>query len=430
MTVQDLYQIFLEFPIVSTDTRKIKKDCLFFALKGENFNGNKFAEEAINKGAAYAIIDNPELKKNDQFIYVDDVLKTLQQLARIHRNHFNIPLLGITGTNGKTTTKELAAAILSTNYNVLATKGNLNNHIGVPLMLLQITDETEIAIIEMGASKRGDIEELCNIANPTLGLITNIGTAHIEGFGSAENLLLTKKELFDAVIQNKGTIFYSCEQNNFENINYKNTITYGSSKNCTVSGTISQNDFFLQMDINYNDTNITVKTNLVGNYNFENVLAAFSIGLFFNIQPQEATNAISNYYPENNRSQFLETPNNQIIADAYNANPSSMIAAISNFASLSTTKQKVLILGDMLELGKVSKTEHQNLINIIEQYDFESIFLVGKSFFETETEKSHFQKFKTATELKTYLTSNPLENKLILLKGSRGIALEKIIEIL
>ncbi|RKX17020.1 MAG: UDP-N-acetylmuramoyl-tripeptide--D-alanyl-D-alanine ligase, partial [Candidatus Zixiibacteriota bacterium] len=334
------------------------------------------------------------------------------------------------GTNGKTTTKELVAAILSSNYNVLATKGNLNNHIGVPLMLLQITDETEIAIIEMGANKRGDIKELCDIANPTLGLITNIGTAHIEGFGSAESLFLTKKELFDAVIQNKGTIFYSCNQNNFENIEYKNTITYGSSKDCTIFGNVLQNGFFFHMNINYNDANIAIKTNLVGNYNFENVLAAFSIGHFFNIPPEKAIDAISNYYPDNNRSQFLETPHNQIIADAYNANPSSMKVAISNFALLSTTKQKVLILGDMLELGKISKAEHQNLINELEKSDFETIFLVGNSFFSTKTNKIQFQKFKTTTELKTHLSANPLKNKLILLKGSRGIALEKIIEVL
>ena len=430
MTIKDLYQIFLEFPTVSTDTRNIKKDCLFFALKGENFDGNKFAEEAIEKGAAYAIIDNPNLKENKQFIYVNDTLKTLQQLAAIHRNHFKIPLIGITGTNGKTTTKELIAAILSTNYKVLATKGNLNNHIGVPLMLLQITDETEIAIIEMGASKRGDIKELCDIANPTLGLITNIGTAHIEGFGSAENLLLTKKELFDAVIQNKGTIFYSCEQNNFRDIKYQNAITYGLSKNCVINGTVSQSNFFLQMNINYNGINIPIKTNLVGSYNSENVLAAFSVGHFFSIHPEKAINAISNYYPDNNRSQFLETSHNQIIADAYNANPSSMKAAISNFASLSSTKQKVVILGDMLELGKVSKIEHQNIINELGQYNLETIFLVGNSFFQAETDNIKFQKYKTTTELKAYLSANPLKDKLILLKGSRGIALEKIIEVL
>ncbi len=430
MTIQDLYQIFLEFPVVSTDTRKITKDCLFFALKGKNFDGNQFAADAITKGAAFAIVDNCKLEKNNHFICVDDVLETLQQLATIHRNHFNIPVIGITGTNGKTTTKELTAALLSTTYNVLATKGNLNNHIGVPLMLLQITDETEIAIIEMGASKRGDIQELCKIANPNLGLITNIGTAHIEGFGSTENLLLTKKELFDAVMANNGTIFYCCDKNFFEAINFKNTITYGSSKDCFIQGKILGNNFFLQMEVNYNEVTYPIETRLVGNYNFENVLAAFSIGHFFGIQPEKTINAIAEYTPENNRSQLLETENNKIIADAYNANPSSMTAAISNLTNTASEQPKVLILGDMLELGKISDFEHQKLVNELKSLKFEAYYLVGPSFYTVKTNDSRFHQFNTTSELKSFLTANPLKNKLILLKGSRGIALEKIIEVL
>jgi len=429
MTTQALYQIFLEFPTVCTDTRNITKDCLFFALKGEHFDANQFAEEAIEKGAAYAIIDQCKFKKNDKFICVKNVLETLQQLAAFHRQHFNIPILGITGTNGKTTTKELTNAILSTTYNTLATKGNLNNHIGVPLMLLQITDATEIAIIEMGASQPGDIKLLCEIANPTLGLITNIGTAHIEGFGSEKNLFLTKKELFDYVIKHNGTIFYNADNKKLRAIKYDNAITYGTSKNYQVYGEIEKSDFYLKLIIHHDEHSYPIKTSLVGNYNLENILAAFSVGQFFNIQPEEVIHAISNYIPQNNRSQFIETKNNRIIADAYNANPSSMAAAISNFETM-TGNSKILILGDMLELGKISVTAHQELINNINTTAFEKIFLVGENFSLTKFNEPKITSFKSTDEIKSFFKINPLKNKFILLKGSRGMALEKIIEVL
>jgi len=429
MTTQELYQIFLKFPTISTDTRNITKNCLFFALKGEHFDANQFAEKALEKGAAYAIIDNCKFKKNNQFICVNDVLETLQQLAAFHRRHFNIPILGITGTNGKTTTKELTNAILSTTYNTLATKGNLNNHIGVPLMLLQITDTTEIAIIEMGASKSGDIKFLCDIANPTLGLITNIGTAHIEGFGSEKKLFLTKKELFDYVIKNNGCIFYNADNKQFRAINYDNSITYCLSKDCKIQGKLATSDFYLKLIINYNEQIYPIKTNLIGNYNLENILAAFSVGQFFNVQPEKAILAISNYIPQNNRSQFIETKNNRIIADAYNANPSSMAAAISNFETIHGNS-KILILGDMLELGKISIKAHQELINNLKNTAFDKIFLVGKNFSLTKFDTPKIMSFKTTDEIKSFLKINPLINKFILLKGSRGMALEKIIEVL
>jgi len=429
MTTQALYQIFLEFPTISTDTRNITKNCLFFALKGDHFDANQFAEDAIEKGAAYAIIDHCKFKKNDKFICVKNVLETLQQLAAFHRRHFNIPILGITGTNGKTTTKELTNAILSTTYNTLATKGNLNNHIGVPLMLLQITDATEIAIIEMGASKQGDIKLLCDIANPTLGLITNIGTAHIEGFGSEKNLFLTKKELFDHVIKHNGCIFYNAENKQFRAIDYDNSIMYSTSNNYQVHGELIKSDFYLKLVIHYNEHSYPIKTNLIGSYNLENILAAFSVGQFFNIDTEKAIQAISNYIPQNNRSQFIETKNNRIISDAYNANPSSMAAAISNFETMAGNS-KILILGDMLELGKISYTAHQELINNLNTTAFEKIFLVGKNFSLTKFNNPGIISFKSTNEIKSFLKINPLINKFILLKGSRGMALEKISEVL
>jgi len=430
MTIQDLYSIFFKFPIICTDSRKIIKDCLFFALKGENFDGAKFAGEAIDKGAAFAIIDNCKYAKGKQFICVDNVLKTLQELANYHRNHFDIPVLGITGTNGKTTTKELIAKILATSYNIVATKGNLNNHIGLPLMLLQITNSTEIAVLEMGASKRGDIKELCNIANPTLGLITNIGTAHIEGFGSLENLYHTKKELFDSVITNQGTIFFNKDYSYFKSIDYIKSITYGTSENTIIRGKILNSDLFLKLAITLNNNIHILETKFIGKYNFENILAAVSVGHFFNIPIQKAIEAISCYIPDNNRSQLIETGRNKIISDAYNANPTSMMAAISNFMSIAVSIPKTLILGDMLELGKISSQEHQNIVKQLENMSFEKIFLVGNLFFKTQTKSSAFLKFLSTEELKNYLNENPITGNMILIKGSRGIALENIIKLL
>ncbi len=427
-TAENIYEIFLEYPVVSIDTRTIEEDSLFFALKGDNFNGNKFAEAALNKGAVYAIIDEPEYKKDDRYICVDNVLETLQQVAAIHRKHFSIPILGITGTNGKTTTKELIAAVLETDYNVLATKGNLNNHIGVPLTILQITDETEIAIIEMGASKRGDIKELCDIAQPDFGLITNIGTAHIEGFGSTLNVYLTKKELFDSVIEKNGRVFYNSDNSYFNKTDYSNASIYGTDSDCTIHGTSIEGNMFLNVETRIDEETFIINTNLIGNYNIVNVLAAVAIGNFFGISNEKIKTSIEKYRPFNNRSQLIDTESNTIIADAYNANPNSMQAALQNFHDIKTDKQKVLILGDMLELGSVSKEEHIKLYNEIKELGFVEIYLIGKIFSENIKPYALTKVFNNTQELSEYIKQNPIRNKFILLKGSRGIALEKILE--
>lgn len=429
ITIDTIYDIFLEYPVISTDTRIIKKDSIFFALKGNNFNGNAFAQDAIAKGAAYSIIDEPKYCKDKHCICVDNVLETLQQLATIHRNHFPVPVLGITGTNGKTTTKELIASVLATDYNILATKGNLNNHIGLPLMVLQITDETEIAIFEMGASKRGDIKKLCEIAQPDYGLVTNIGTAHIESFGNTENVYFTKKELFDSVMKKNGKIFFNPNNPYFKKLNYGNITVFGRDKNCKIHCKTNDHNIYLNIEAHIDENHFNINTNLVGNYNIDNVLAALTVGNFFGISNEKIKAAIENYRPTNNRSQLIETKRNTIIADAYNANPDSMHAALQNFHDINSNKEKVLILGDMLELGSISNDEHFKLYKEIKTLGFLEIYLVGKQFYEVIKQSDALTEvFESTHELFKYVRQHPINNKLILLKGSRGIALEKIID--
>ena len=430
MNIQELYKIFLKYPDISTDSRNIKQDSIFFALKGENFNGNNFAEAAIENGALYAVVDEQKDIKNVKFIYVDDVLKTLQKLAQIHRNNFKIPVIGITGTNGKTTTKELINAVLSSKYEVLATQGNLNNHIGVPLTILSLNNKHEIAIIEMGANHIGEIGELCKISQPNYGIITNIGKAHLEGFGSIEGIKKTKKDLYISVNQNKGKIFVNADNPQLieiaENIE---KIKYGQKSEYFCSGEILKNDLFLSLKYKCMNNIESIKTNLVGDYNFENVLAAISIGFYFNINNELIKKTIENYQPTNNRSQIIHTKNNTLILDAYNANPTSMEKSIMNFSNYNTTQNKVIILGDMLELGEYTIDEHIKILNLVKTKNFNQVILIGPVFSEIY-KNTNWKCFDNSTDANIWISKNSIINSLILIKGSRGIKMEKIINVL
>lgn len=431
MRIEKLYPIFIKHPVVSTDTRKITKSCLFFALKGENFDANTFAEQAIDQGAAFAIVDNKDLPKHPQFIFVDDVLKTLQDLAHYHRKQLGLPVIGLTGTNGKTTTKELINAILSQKFKTAATLGNLNNHIGVPLTLLAISPETEVAIVEMGANHQKEIELLCAIAEPDFGLITNVGKAHLEGFGGFEGVKKGKGELYDFLAKHGGTVFINQDNPYLREIaqarTFQQIIYYGTSADAYASGKLIANDPYLTVEWRGdNDINIT-KSHLTGVYNFENILAAIAIGRKFGLSDQEINDGIETYQPNNNRSQIIKTAKNTVIGDFYNANPSSMVVAIENIGKLKA-EQKVLILGDMFELGEDSDAEHKSIIEKAESFGFSKNIFVGKEFFKNQNSQGTF--LQNTEELKVYLQHNPIQNALILLKGSRGMKLEQVIDYL
>jgi UDP-N-acetylmuramoyl-tripeptide--D-alanyl-D-alanine ligase len=428
MNIKDLYSIYLENPIICTDTRKIQKGSLFFALKGESFNANQFADKAIAEGCSYAIIDEKEYKTSEKHILLTDVLTCLQELATYHREQLNIPIIGITGTNGKTTTKELINSVLSSKYNTYATKGNLNNHIGVPLSLLSINKKHEIAIIEMGANHPKEIAFLCNIAKPNYGIISNIGKAHLEGFGSFENLKNTKKELYDFIEDNGEMLFVNKDNTLLNELSSQiKRYTYGN-ENADSKGRFTQASPFLIIELVSPKGILYIKTKLIGAYNFENVLAAATIGRFFNIDDLEIKKSLEAYIPSNNRSQLKKTDNNILILDAYNANPTSMAASINSFKNIQA-ENKTIILGDMLELGKDSYKEHEEIIKLIENNSFKNIFLVGKEFFMHECPKS-FNKFERTADLLAFLKENIIVNHSILIKGSRGIKLEDCIELL
>lgn len=426
MELETLYQIYLSHPLITTDSRKIDHGCIFFALKGENFNGNTFAANAIEKGAAYAVADEPEFAVNERIILVDNVLKTLQDLARLHRQRLGIPILAITGTNGKTTTKELTAKVLSEKFNLVYTRGNLNNHIGVPLTLLTLKPDTRFGVIEMGANHPGEIDELCRIALPDYGLITNVGRAHLEGFGSFEGVIQTKTELYRFLEQNNGTIF----------INRSNPIlvshagkgkqvgySTGQDPEC-LEGEIVNSDPFLVLKLLFPKGWLYVRTKLVGKYNFENLMAAAAIGLHFGIDPNLIVSAIESYQPDNNRSQMVSTGKNNLLMDAYNANPSSMRAALENFDQLASQKKGV-ILGDMLELGDVSAEEHQKIADLLMAFKLDLVLLVGPRFAGCKTPSS-FKHFENSEELLRYLKETNPEDYLLLIKGSRGMKLETV----
>ncbi len=428
-SIIELYKLFTEFPKVSTDTRNEIKNSIFFALKGENFNGNEFAETAIKNGAAYAIIDEEKIKINDKYILVDDVLKTLQELAKYHREHFNISVIGITGSNGKTTTKELINAVLSKKYNIIATSGNLNNHIGVPLTILSLTKKTEIAVVEMGANHIGEISELCKIAKPNFGIITNIGKAHLEGFGSIEGIIKAKTELYNYIRSVNGKLFVNIDNLLLNQLSDKiHRVTYGTASNVECLIKLLEANPFVRLEWNMAEKQYIINSKLIGSYNFENIQAAICIGNYFKVEPGKIIDAIENYEPENNRSQIIESLKNKIILDAYNANPDSMKVSINNFAEM-PFKNKILIIGDMHELGTQSVEEHQNVLNIIGNHNYSKVLLIGEEFSSVNSNKN-WNTFKTTKEAFEWLKNNPVENASILIKASRLMKLEQLVEVL
>ena len=430
MLIPELYNIYKQHPVITTDSRVCPDGAMFFALKGPTFNGNKYAEEAVGKGCSYAVVDEwDEHKARPEYIIVvDDVLTVLQKLANHHRNQFKTPVIAITGTNGKTTTKELVAAVLSKEFKVLYTQGNFNNHIGVPLTLLSMTKEHEIAVIEMGASHRGDIKELCEIAAPNFGLITNIGVAHIEGFGSVENIVKTKTELFDYLEQNNGKAFVNSSLKDALSLLHKMDMNeYGiDNQSLFVSGSIISNYPYLEFEWQFFEKKHHVKTHLVGDYNMDNALAAITIGSFFGINSEFINDALEPYIPKNSRSQFEKTEKNTLIIDAYNANPTSMKAALDNFVNYPLSP-KALIIGEMRELGGVSQAEHQQLVDLIEAYSFTQVYLVGSSFKQLSTV---YPIYDNVGDLIQKLTAHPLSDYCILIKGSNGVQLEKVVSFL
>lgn len=442
MKISELYSLYKLHPVVTTDSRVILPDSIFFALKGATFNGNEFAKTTIDSGCAFAVVDEEKYAIDDRFILVDDVLKSLQDLARFHREKLNIPVFGITGTNGKTTTKELLSVVLSEKYKTVFTKGNLNNHIGVPLTVLSIYDDAEIAIVEMGANHPGEIAFLCEIAQPTHGLITNIGKAHLEGFGSFEGVKKTKNELYDYLYSHNGTVFVnSGNPILMDLIKSRLCITYGVAEHDYCRGEINHDKIYLEADIELNEAfiggkilselqnpiPITITSNLVGAYNLENLLAAVSIGNYFGVEAPEIKNAIQHYQPDNNRSQLLKTEKNTIVMDAYNANPSSMEQALNNFLALKQNG-KAAILGEMLELGEYCKEEHLKLITLLGNAELNPLYLVGNSF--TDIDTTGFTCFENVDQLCMWLEQHPVQGKNILIKGSRGNKLEKVLPFL
>jgi len=428
MKTEELYNYFLKFRKISIDSRTAEKNSLFFALKGDNFDGNKYAQKALNNGCALAVVDDPNCVNGDKYFLVDNVLETLQELGNYHRRKLDIPIIAITGTNGKTTTKELTSCVLNSTFKVSYTKGNLNNHIGVPLTLLSMDEETQIGIVEMGANHLNEIELLCKITEPNYGIITNIGRAHLEGFGSYDNVIKAKTELYNYINDKGGTIFYNSNdtllKSKINDLEFK-SISYGD-KGSKVTGELKGSDKFLEMNVLINEEEIELKTQLVGSYNFDNVLAAASIGNYFKIKAQLIVDALKKYTPQNNRSQFLKTAKNNIYLDAYNANPSSVHASVLNFLSLEISN-KIIILGDMLELGNDSIKEHKKIVELINKEHVKRKIVIG-NIYNSLTVPDNFIQFKNVDELIAWISDNKIENSNILIKGSRGIGLEKAVE--
>jgi UDP-N-acetylmuramoyl-tripeptide--D-alanyl-D-alanine ligase len=427
MAIQDLYSKFLQSVGVSTDTRQIANGSMFFALKGDRFNANEFASQALEKGASYVVIDEPAFRVSDRCIVVDDVLTTLQQLARHHRDQLTIPVIGLTGSNGKTTSKELLNAVLSTKFKTYATKGNLNNHIGVPLTILAIDRSCEIAVVEMGANHVGEIAALCAIANPTHGFITNIGKAHIGTFGGFDNIVRAKSELFQHLISTGGVGFINSQNPILANMakRFKQPVLYpavGDFYSCQLIDA----DPYVKVKV---EDGREITTNLIGAYNFENIAAALCIGKFFGVESAKADSAIAAYVPGNMRSQIVKQGNNTIILDAYNANPSSMQAAIENLA-LMKADRKVVILGDMFELEGEAAKEHHNIGKLLREKGFSEIYLCGELFRTALEEIPFAMHFPSKAELRVHLQNDKFNNATILVKASRGIGLETILDVL
>lgn len=427
MSIIDLYDLFIHNPQITTDSRNCPKGSIFFALKGDKFDGNQYAGKALASGCVYAVIDNPDYYIGERTILVDNVLKTLQQLAHHHRKVLGLPIIGITGTNGKTTTKELLAAVLSTKFNLLYTERNFNNHIGVPLTLLRLTHDHEMAVIEMGASHPGDIKELVDIVHPNYGIITNVGRAHLEGFGSFEGVIRTKGELYDYIRRSKGKIFIKKENEYLQSIAKGiEQITYGNGDDAFASGQVVSCDPFLVFNWKQQGKLHTVETHIIGSYNLDNVLAAVAVGRFFKIPAERISRAIAAYEPTNNRSQFKKTDNNELIIDAYNANPSSMKVALDNFITM-PVQPKAIILGDMRELGPTSDELHAEVVAQIKKGQFDKVFLCGEHFSKVGKE---FSPFATTEAMVEELRKQPLKGYHILIKGSHSMGLEKLADIL
>lgn len=424
MKIEALHQIFIRFPTVCTDTRKIEQNSIFFALKGHNFNGNSYASEAIRKGAKYSIVDEEECVTSSDIILVDNVLKTLQDLATHHRQYCNAKVLGLTGSNGKTTTKELIHAVVSKKYRTVATKGNLNNHIGVPLTLLSIKEDTEIAIVEMGANHQKEIAFLCNLAQPDYGYITNFGKAHLEGFGGEEGVIKGKSELYDYLIAQEKIIFLNAD----DPIQKEKLRYYPRKYGFSQADNEHFNIHFLGADpfVRLKVENTVIDSKLIGKYNFTNCAAAVLIGKYFNVLIENIKEALEDYIPENNRSQLLSKNGHHVILDAYNANPSSMRAALENFKAMEG-QNKLLFLGDMFELGDTTPDEHQRIVDYVSELNFKDVILVGANFNNT---KCNFIKFKSFANLEEKFGQLNLKNNDILIKGSRGMALERILNLL
>ena len=432
-SIEDLYDLYSKHPVICTDTRSISNNCLFFALKGDNFNGNEFALQALASGAAYAIIDDALAAPHDRLILVNDVLSTLQSLAIYHRDKLTIPVIGLTGSNGKTTTKELIAAVLSTQYKVYATKGNLNNHIGVPLSILSIRPGVEIAVIEMGANHVGEIEMLCKIAKPSHGLITNIGMAHLEGFGGIEGVKKGKSELYKWLQKSNGIAFINRSNSVLvelgKEISAAHTLFYGDQMDSSVvRGELSNKESLISVKWMTNNKETNTQLNITGAYNLENVLSAICIGHYFKVSDENMHKGLEQYVATNNRSQISKTKSNSVICDFYNANPSSMMAAIDNLSAVAATK-KVSILGDMFEMGDETKEVHTRVVEKATAAGFDQMIFIGAYFYALKgLNEALF--FKTPADAQEFLENNPVKGATVLLKGSRGMALEQLLPLL
>lgn len=433
MDTKQLYAIYQEHPVVTTDSRDCPEGSIFIALKGESFDGNKFANMALEKGCAYVIVDEKEYAKegDNRYILVDDCLTTFKELAREHRRQFNIPVVGITGTNGKTTTKELVSAVLAEKYDVMHTEGNFNNDVGVPKTLLRLNPKHEIAVVEMGASHPGDIKKLVEYVEPTCGMITNVGRAHLQGFGSFEGVKKTKGELYDFLAAHNGLVFINADNEHLMHMakerDINRLVTYGKDDNCDVWGEVIACAPFLKFrwrtgSFDWHE----VQTHLIGSYNIDNMLAAITIGLHFDVKPQQIDHALESYIPSNNRSQLEETAHNKLVVDAYNANPSSMAAAIENFRVMDVPN-KMAILGQMGELGKVSHEEHQKVIDQLQSAGLKDVWLVGEEFANIPCK---YRKFKDVEEVKAAIKEKQPHDHYILIKGSNSVKLFQLPELL
>lgn len=425
MDIQELYLLYKQSYTVSTDTRKIAKNCIFFALKGDTFNGNRFAEEALQKGASYAVVDEEKYAVNERIIRVDNVLVTLQQLVTYHRQQLGLPILALTGSNGKTTTKELISVVLSKKFKIVATAGNLNNHIGVPLTLLSMTPDAEFGIVEMGANHLKEIEFLCAIARPDYGYITNFGKAHLEGFGSLEGVVKGKTELYTFLKGKNKQVFVNInDDRQVQESMGMHRITFGNTLADVDIKMLGANPFVI---VQYK--NKIIQSQLIGAYNYNNIAAAIAIGSYFKVDDLMIAEAIEGYLPRNNRSQIIQKGTNRIILDAYNANPTSMQAAIQNLAGL-TDSHKIAILGDMFELGGEAGAEHLRICELVNKQHFDAVYLIGKNFYKTDKSSGSIHFFETFDDFKLYLGKNTFTDCTILIKASRGMALERVLDYL